>query len=217
MSTCHTHLHLHLYLQLCICMSVCMCNCSCICSCICIYRKTFYSCIALHLGVFIKATFVMSAALSPGPRFPSSFPPRLLSLYFPLARVHFPLCLASYPFAKSRENISSNGNRNSSSVVVVSSCCCCCCCYSCYCCCFCLLPRVCVVAVLVVVALSSWFIHKTDRCVLIKLIYASIDNNYTADAVPNGSVADIYIYVYMNIYTISIICASCFLKMKGKM
>lgn len=76
-----------------------------------------------------------------------------------------------------------------------------------------LLLRVCVVAVLlVVVALSSWFIHKTDRCVLIKLIYASIDNNYTADAVPNGSVADIYehVYVYMNIYTISIICASCF-------
>lgn len=59
-----------------------------------------------------------------------------------------------------------------------------------------LLLRVCVVAVLlVVVALSSWFIHKTDRCVLIKLIYASIDNNYTADAVPNGSVADIYVCI----------------------
>lgn len=58
-------------------VSVCMCNCNCICCCICIYRKTFYSCIALHLGVFIKATFVMSAALSPGPvlPFPSSFPP----------------------------------------------------------------------------------------------------------------------------------------------
>lgn len=138
----------------------------------------------------------MSAALSPGPvlPFPSSFPP----FPFPLPVYTFLFSLLHTPSRKAEKTFQATEIEILPllllfhldvvaavvTLVVVGD--------------FflLLLLLVCVVPVLlVVVTLSSWFIHKTDRCVLIKLIYASIDNNYTADAVPNGSVADIYMYI----------------------